>query len=119
MEGLIQASSFHRVIIRQQKSCLAAAITPRQQRANIYEVRAEALRARFNCSRTIGFPQTTETKFLRLDLKRRELDVSIGHCGTAISRPLLNVRLDVGVHGDVMTWREYFWRVRCGLYAKR
>ena len=54
---------------------LAAITAQDSQRANVYEVRAEAQRARFKLpawpTTTIGsFPQTTEIRTLRLDFKK-------------------------------------------------
>ncbi|MFV2737566.1 5-methyltetrahydropteroyltriglutamate--homocysteine S-methyltransferase, partial [Escherichia coli] len=60
---------------------LAAITAQDSQRANVYEVRAEAQRARFKLpawpTTTIGsFPQTTEIRTLRLDFKKGNLDAN-------------------------------------------
>ena len=88
---------------------LAAITAQDSQRANVYEVRAEAQRARFKLpawpTTTIGsFPQTTEIRTLRLDFKgqSRRQQLPHGHCGNISSRPLLsrNVWDWMLVHGE-------------------
>ena len=80
------------------------------QRANPYEVRAEAQRARFNLpawpTTTIGsFPQTTEIRGLRLDFKKGQLDANNYRTGIAehIKQAIVEqerLGLDVLVHGE-------------------
>ena len=88
-----------------------AAITARDsQRANVYEVRAEAQRARFKLpawpTTTIGsFPQTTEIRTLRLDFKKGNLDANNYRTGIAehIRQAIVEqerLGLDVLVHGE-------------------
>ncbi|MCY9472270.1 5-methyltetrahydropteroyltriglutamate--homocysteine S-methyltransferase, partial [Escherichia coli] len=89
---------------------LAAITAQDSQRANVYEVRAEAQRARFKLpawpTTTIGsFPQTTEIRTLRLDFKKGNLDANNYRTGIAehIKQAIVEqerLGLDVLVHGE-------------------
>ncbi|EGI4003060.1 5-methyltetrahydropteroyltriglutamate--homocysteine S-methyltransferase [Escherichia coli] len=89
---------------------LAAITAQDSQRANVYEVRAEAQRARFKLpawpTTTIGsFPQTTEIRTLRLDFKKGNLDANNYRTGIAehIRQAIVEqerLGLDVLVHGE-------------------
>ncbi|MDG0806774.1 5-methyltetrahydropteroyltriglutamate--homocysteine S-methyltransferase [Pectobacterium brasiliense] len=89
---------------------LAAITAQDSQRQNVYSVRADAQRERFNLpawpTTTIGsFPQTTEIRGLRLDFKQGRLDGN--NYRTGISEHIKQavaeqerLRLDVLVHGE-------------------
>ncbi|MBA0219001.1 5-methyltetrahydropteroyltriglutamate--homocysteine S-methyltransferase [Pectobacterium brasiliense] len=89
---------------------LAAITAQDSQRQNVYSVRADAQRERFNLpawpTTTIGsFPQTTEIRGLRLDFKQGRLDGN--HYRTSISEHIKQavaeqerLGLDVLVHGE-------------------
>ncbi|MBE5201855.1 5-methyltetrahydropteroyltriglutamate--homocysteine S-methyltransferase [Pectobacterium quasiaquaticum] len=89
---------------------LAAITAQDSQRQNVYSVRADAQRERFNLpawpTTTIGsFPQTTEIRGLRLDFKQGRLDGN--HYRTGISEHIKQavaeqerLGLDVLVHGE-------------------
>ncbi|WP_020246265.1 5-methyltetrahydropteroyltriglutamate--homocysteine S-methyltransferase, partial [Escherichia coli] len=89
---------------------LATITAQDSQRANVYEVRAEAQRARFKLpawpTTTIGsFPQTTEIRTLRLDFKKGNLDANNYRTGIAehIRQAIVEqerLGLDVLVHGE-------------------
>ncbi len=89
---------------------LAAITAQDRQRANVYEVRAEAQRARVKLpawpTTTIGsFPQTTEIRTLRLDFKMGNLDANNYRTGIAehIKQAIVEqerLGLDVLVHGE-------------------
>ncbi len=89
---------------------LAAITAQDSQRANAYDVRAQAQRARFNLpawpTTTIGsFPQTTEIRTLRLDFKKGNLDANNYRTGIAeqIKQAIVEqerLGLDVLVHGE-------------------
>ena len=89
---------------------LAAITAQDSQRTNVYEVRAEAQRARFKLpawpTTTIGsFPQTTEIRTLRLDFKKGNLDANNYRTGIAehIKQAIVEqerLGLDVLVHGE-------------------
>ncbi|XPE48946.1 hypothetical protein ACNKHL_23455 [Shigella flexneri] len=81
-------SSLYRVHDPAVEKRLAAITAQDSQRANVYEVRAEAQRARFKLpawpTTTIGsFPQTTEIRTLRLDFKKGDLDANNYRTGIA------------------------------------
>ncbi|MEF9675850.1 5-methyltetrahydropteroyltriglutamate--homocysteine S-methyltransferase [Pectobacterium aroidearum] len=89
---------------------LAAITAQDSQRQNVYSVRAEAQRERFNLpawpTTTIGsFPQTTEIRGLRLDFKQGRLDSNNYRTGIAehIKQAVIEqerLGLDVLVHGE-------------------
>ncbi|WP_350315820.1 5-methyltetrahydropteroyltriglutamate--homocysteine S-methyltransferase [Pectobacterium aroidearum] len=89
---------------------LAAITAQDSQRQNMYSVRAEAQRERFNLpawpTTTIGsFPQTTEIRGLRLDFKQGRLDSNNYRTGIAehIKQAVIEqerLGLDVLVHGE-------------------
>ncbi|MBA0205982.1 5-methyltetrahydropteroyltriglutamate--homocysteine S-methyltransferase [Pectobacterium aroidearum] len=89
---------------------LAAITAQDSQRQNMYLVRAEAQRERFNLpawpTTTIGsFPQTTEIRGLRLDFKQGRLDSNNYRTGIAehIKQAVIEqerLGLDVLVHGE-------------------
>ncbi|WP_233982889.1 5-methyltetrahydropteroyltriglutamate--homocysteine S-methyltransferase [Pectobacterium versatile] len=89
---------------------LAAITAQDSQRQNVYSVRADAQRARFNLpawpTTTIGsFPQTTEIRGLRLDFKQGRLDSNNYRTGIAehIKQAVVEqerLGLDVLVHGE-------------------
>ncbi len=104
------ASSLYRVHNPAVEKRLAAITAQDSQRANVYEVRAEAQRARFKLpawpTTTIGsFPQTTEIRTLRLDFKKGNLDANNYRTGIAehIKQAIVEqerLGLDVLVHGE-------------------
>ncbi|QHP82247.1 5-methyltetrahydropteroyltriglutamate--homocysteine S-methyltransferase [Pectobacterium odoriferum] len=89
---------------------LAAITAQDSQRQNVYSVRADAQRERFNLpawpTTTIGsFPQTTEIRGLRLDFKQGRLDGNNYRTGIAehIKQAVVEqerLGLDVLVHGE-------------------
>ncbi|UKE82419.1 5-methyltetrahydropteroyltriglutamate--homocysteine S-methyltransferase [Pectobacterium colocasium] len=89
---------------------LAAITAQDSQRQNVYSVRADAQRERFNLpawpTTTIGsFPQTTEIRGLRLDFKQGRLDSNNYRTGIAehIKQAVVEqerLGLDVLVHGE-------------------
>ncbi|QQA75823.1 5-methyltetrahydropteroyltriglutamate--homocysteine S-methyltransferase [Pectobacterium parmentieri] len=89
---------------------LAAITAQDSQRQNVYAVRADAQRERFNLpawpTTTIGsFPQTTEIRGLRLDFKQGRLDGNNYRTGIAehIKQAVVEqerLGLDVLVHGE-------------------
>ncbi|KHT30488.1 5-methyltetrahydropteroyltriglutamate--homocysteine S-methyltransferase [Pectobacterium carotovorum] len=89
---------------------LAAITAQDSQRQNVYSVRADAQRERFNLpawpTTTIGsFPQTTEIRGLRLDFKQGRLDGNNYRTGIAehIKQAVAEqerLGLDVLVHGE-------------------
>ncbi|BES83018.1 5-methyltetrahydropteroyltriglutamate--homocysteine S-methyltransferase [Pectobacterium araliae] len=89
---------------------LAAITAQDSQRQNVYSVRADAQRERFNLpawpTTTIGsFPQTTEIRGLRLDFKQGRLDSNNYRTGIAehIKQAVAEqerLGLDVLVHGE-------------------
>ncbi|KFX17383.1 5-methyltetrahydropteroyltriglutamate--homocysteine S-methyltransferase [Pectobacterium betavasculorum] len=89
---------------------LAAITAQDSQRQNVYSVRADAQRERFNLpawpTTTIGsFPQTTEIRGLRLDFKQGRLDGNHYRTGIAehIKQAVVeqeSLGLDVLVHGE-------------------
>ncbi|MBA5204816.1 5-methyltetrahydropteroyltriglutamate--homocysteine S-methyltransferase [Pectobacterium aroidearum] len=89
---------------------LAAITAQDSQRQNVYSVRADAQRERFNLpawpTTTIGsFPQTTEIRGLRLDFKQGRLDSNNYRTGIAehIKQAVIEqerLGLDVLVHGE-------------------
>lgn len=89
---------------------LAAVTAQDSQRQNVYSVRADAQRERFNLpawpTTTIGsFPQTTEIRGLRLDFKQGRLDSNNYRTGIAehIKQAVVEqerLGLDVLVHGE-------------------
>ncbi|WP_350238429.1 5-methyltetrahydropteroyltriglutamate--homocysteine S-methyltransferase [Pectobacterium colocasium] len=89
---------------------LAAVTAQDSQRQNVYSVRADAQRERFNLpawpTTTIGsFPQTTEIRGLRLDFKQGRLDGNNYRTGIAehIKQAVIEqerLGLDVLVHGE-------------------
>ncbi|KHN53101.1 5-methyltetrahydropteroyltriglutamate--homocysteine S-methyltransferase [Pectobacterium fontis] len=89
---------------------LAAITAQDSQRQNVYSVRADAQRERFNLpawpTTTIGsFPQTTEIRGLRLDFKQGRLDSHHYRTGIAehIKQAVVEqerLGLDVLVHGE-------------------
>ena len=104
------ASSLYRVHNPAVEKRLAAITAQDSQRTNVYEVRAEAQRARFKLpawpTTTIGsFPQTTEIRTLRLDFKKGNLDANNYRTGIAehIKQAIVEqerLGLDVLVHGE-------------------
>lgn len=95
---------------------LAAITAQDSQRANVYEVRAEAQRARFKLpawpTTTIGsFPQTTEIRTLRLDFKKGNLDANNYRTGIAehikqaiVEQERLGLMCWYMARPSVMTW---------------